>query len=244
MPKFRQQRRRKGPLPFRYVFLLTCVIFIFLTATSFWIVNVQVKSALMNIAEFEASKVATTIIHTAVEEEILTKSEQDNLVVVEKNNEGNITSVQFNQRAVLAAKKRVTDNITAKLGEIERNNFHDITITTPTKKDSGIVYEIPLGVVTGNAILSTLGPNIPVQYFLLGDVFTDVKSTTKEIGINGAVHEIEIYVEVSVQVIIPFATDIAVAKNSIPIMSFSERGDVPQYYNGNGKSNPAIELPK
>jgi sporulation protein YunB len=242
LPKFRHCRRRKGPLPFRYVLLLTFVIFIFLTATSFWIVNVQIKSALMNIAEFEASKVATTIIHTAVEEEILTKSEQDNLVVVDKNNDGNITSVQFNQRAVHAAKKRVTDNITAKLGEIERNNFHDIT--TPTKRDSGIVYEIPLGVVTGNAILSTLGPNIPVQYFLLGDVFTDVKSTSKEIGINGAVHEIEIYVEVSVQVVIPFATDIAIAKNTIPIMSISERGDVPQYYNGNGKSNPAIELPK
>jgi sporulation protein YunB len=196
----------------------------------------------MKIARLEANKVATTIIHEAVEEEILTKEEQENLVVVDRDNEGNINSFNFNQRAVTAAKKRVTDNVTAKLGEIERNNFHDIT--PDQKRDDGIIYEIPLGKITGNAILSTLGPGIPVEYFLIGDVFTDIKRTTEEYGINNAVHVIEIFVEVSVQVVIPFSTEVVTAENSIPVIIQTEQGDVPEYYNGSGDTDHSIELPK
>ncbi|WP_299087471.1 sporulation protein YunB [uncultured Metabacillus sp.] len=242
MPKFRARRPRRGPLPLRYVLLLTLVIFIFLTATSFWIVNVQIEKTMMEIATLEANKVATTIIHEAVEEEILTKEEQESLVVVGKDNEGNINSFSFNQRSVAAAKKRVTDNVTKKLSEIERNNFHDISHNQ--QRIDGIVYEIPLGKITGNSILSTLGPGIPIEYYLIGDVFTDIKRTTEEYGINNAIHEIEIFVEVSVQVVIPFATDVIKAKNSIPIIIQTEQGDVPQYYNGNGEMDHSIELPK
>jgi sporulation protein YunB len=244
LAKFRGRRPRRGPLPFRYVLLLTFVIFIILTATSFWIVNVQIESTMMKIASLEANKVATTIIHDAVEEEILTKEEQEDLVIIDKDNEGNINSFSFNQRAVTAAKKRVTDNVTKKLGEIERNNFHDIA--PDQARDDGIIYEIPLGKITDNAILSTLGPGIPVEYYLIGDVFTDIKSTTEEYGINNAKHEIVIYVEVSVQVVIPFATEVVKAENTIPVIIQTEQGDVPQYFNGSGSEDAdhSIELPK
>ncbi|EOW8912884.1 sporulation protein YunB, partial [Listeria monocytogenes] len=139
------------------------------------------------------NKVATTIIHDAVEEEILTNEEQENLVTIDKDSEGNVNSFTFNQRAVTMAKKRVTDNVTKKLGEIERNNFHGMTLNEEGS-NTGIIYEIPLGKITGNSILSTLGPGIPIEYYLIGDVFTDIKRTTEEYGINNAVHEIAIFV--------------------------------------------------
>ena len=242
MAKFRGRRPRKGPLPFRYVVLLTCVIFILLTSVSFWVVNVQIESAMMEIAELEASKVATTIIHDAVEEEILSSEEVENLVILDKDNEGNVNSITFDQRAVTLAKKRVTDNVTKKLGEIERNNFHGMT---PSKGgENGIIYEIPLGIVTGNSVLSTFGPGVPIEYYLIGDVFTDIKRTTEEYGINNAIHEIVIYVEVSVQVVIPFATEVVKARNSIPVIIQTEQGEVPQYYNGGEDLDHSIELPK
>ncbi|PAD70947.1 sporulation protein YunB [Bacillus sp. 7586-K] len=244
LPKFRGRsvRRRRGPLPFRYVLLLTLVIFIILTAVSFWIVNVQVEATLMRIAKFEANKVATTIIHNAVEKEVLTEAEQENLVDITTNSNGNVTSVNLNQRAVHAAKKRVQYNITEKLSQIERNNFH--SKTSNTELADGIVYGIPLGVITNNSLLSSLGPEIPIQYYLIGDVFVDTKSETKEYGINGGVHEISLYVEVSVQVVIPFATEVIKATNTIPIVNFSERGDVPQYHGGGSEGNlPDVDIP-
>ncbi|WP_078431310.1 sporulation protein YunB [Metabacillus halosaccharovorans] len=243
MAKFRGRRPRRGPLPFRYVVLLTSVIFILITSISFWIVNVQIESTMMKIARLEANKVATTIIHDAVEEEILTNEEQENLVKIDKDSEGNVNSFTFNQRAVTMAKKRVTDNVTKKLGEIERNNFHGMTLNEEGS-NTGIIYEIPLGKITGNSILSTLGPGIPIEYYLIGDVFTDIKRTTEEYGINNAVHEIAIFVEVSVQVVIPFATDVVKAVNTIPVVIQTEQGEVPEYYNSGEGADHSIELPK
>jgi len=243
LAKFRGRRPRRGPLPFRYVVLLTSVIFILITSISFWIVNVQIESTMMKIARLEANKVATTIIHDAVEEEILTNEEQENLVTIDKDSEGNVNSFTFNQRAVTMAKKRVTDNVTKKLGEIERNNFHGMTLNEEGS-NTGIIYEIPLGKITGNSILSTLGPGIPIEYYLIGDVFTDIKRTTEEYGINNAVHEIAIFVEVSVQVVIPFATDVVKAVNTIPVVIQTEQGEVPEYYNSGEDADHSIELPK
>ena len=245
MPKFRHRRVRRGPLPFRYVVLLTCVIFIFMTVGSFWIINEQVEPTLMNIAELEATKVATAIIQEAVKEEIVDSDQAENLVITKEDKEGNITMITINSQQVRGALERVTENIVTKLEAIEGENFNDANReTTDQEQNNGIMYEIPLGQVTGNAILSSLGPDIPVRFYLIGDVHTDIKRAIKEYGINSARHEVTVEVEVTIQMIIPFATETKTITNSIPVIDIIEPGDVPQYYNGNGKSNPAIELPK
>lgn len=245
MAKFRGRRPRRGPLPFRYVLLLTLVIFTILTAGSFWYVDSKVEPAIMHIAKLEASSVATTIIHEAVKEETENEN-QENLVIIDKDNNGNTNTIRFNSAMVRAELDRITDNITKKLTEIEKGNFHS---TDPQNKemqlDDGIVYTIPLGQITDNAILSTLGPDIPVRFYLIGDVHTDIKRTLKEYGINSAVHEISVIVEVTVQVVIPFSTEPVTITNTIPVVDVAAHGDVPQYYNnGSGEDSPAIELPE
>ncbi|PGT85376.1 sporulation protein YunB [Bacillus sp. AFS040349] len=241
MAKFRGRRPRKGPLPFRYVLLLTLVIFTILTASSFWYVDSKVEPAIMDIAKLEASSVATTIIHEAVKEE--TEKDQENLVIIDKDNNGNTNTIRFNSAVVRAELDRITDNITRKLTEIEKGNFHT-TDNQEMELDDGIVYSIPLGQITDNAILSTIGPDIPVRFYLIGDVHTDIKRTLKEYGINSAVHEISVIVEVTVQVVIPFSTKPVTITNTIPIVDIAAHGDVPQYYNnGSGENAPAIELP-
>jgi sporulation protein YunB len=153
--------------------------------------------------------------------------------------------ITFNSQKVRAALERVTHNIVTKLETIERDNFKDSKSEKPSQEQNdGILYEIPLGRITDNAILSSIGPNIPVQFLLIGDVHTDIKRTFKEYGINSARHEVSIYVEVTVQVIIPFATEKKTISNSIPIIDIIERGEVPQYYNDGGDADPSIELPK
>ncbi|MDQ0229715.1 sporulation protein YunB [Metabacillus malikii] len=240
----RKPRRRKGPLPFRYVILLTLVIFIILTASSFWIVNNEIKPTLMRIATLEASSVATTIIQEAVKDEIIDADEAENLIITEKDKDGNISMITYNTGTVRKSLRHVTDNITSKLEEIEKANFHSKGKNDQEMElDDGIVYSIPLGQVTQNAILSTLGPDIPISFYLIGDVHTDIKRDVTQYGINNAIHEVSILVEVTVQVVIPFATEKITIENTVPVIDITERGDVPQYYNNNGDANPAIELP-
>ncbi|HZH62594.1 MAG TPA: sporulation protein YunB [Metabacillus sp.] len=245
MAKFRGRRPRRGPLPFRYVLLLTLVIFTILTAVSFWFVHKEVEPTLMDIAKMEATSVATTIIHEAVKEETEGRADMNELVSIDRDNDGKVSTIKFNQAAVTRELDKITERITTKLTEIEKNNFHSKNGDSQEMElDDGIVYAIPLGQITGNSILSTLGPNIPVSFYMIGDVHTDIKRSFEEYGINSAFHEISIVVDVTVQVVIPFSTEPATISNTIPVISITEHGDVPQYYNNGGESSPAIQLPE
>ena len=106
-----------------------------------------------------------------------------------------------------------------------------------------MVFSVPLGRVTDNALLGNLGPDVPIEFSLIGDVQSDIKTKVVEFGINGGVIEVSIEVEINIEVIVPFTADNTVITRNIPIGMGVFRGDVPQFYNGNGKSTPSIQIP-
>lgn len=85
----------------------------------------------------------------------------------------------------------------------------------------------------------------PGRFNLIGDAFTDVKTKIKPYGINNALIDISIFVEIKVKVIIPFASKTAVVTNNVPVSIKAVQGEVPQFYNGSGGSGvtPSVQLP-
>ncbi len=80
---------------------------------------------------------------------------------------------------------------------------------------------------------------------MIGDALTDVKTKIKPYGINNALIDISIFVEIKVKVIIPFASKTSVVTNNIPVSIKAIQGEVPQFYNGSGGSGvtPSVQLP-
>ena len=67
------------------------------------------------------------------------------------------------------------------------------------KLKSGIIYQVPTGIIFNNGLLSNIGPKIPVKLSLIGDVTIDIKTTIKDYGINNAVIQVSINVKVTEQ---------------------------------------------
>lgn len=89
--------------------------------------------------------------------------------------------------------------------------------TDETAASDGIVWYVPLGQATQIALLGNLGPKIPVKFTAIGDVRPDVKIESKPMGINNTWVDVFIHIEVSVQIITPFATEITKIEQSIPV---------------------------
>ena len=66
MAKFRRRLTRKGPLPLRYVLLLSLVFFLFSTAAGLWIINKSIEPTLMKYAESQTRKIAALVISKAI----------------------------------------------------------------------------------------------------------------------------------------------------------------------------------
>jgi len=245
LPRF-PARLRKGPLPLRYVFLLTFVFFMFATAVSLWIVNKAIEPVLMEIAEKETKRIANLVINNAIEQQFLKENtEMSDLITVQKDESGKIASVDFNTAVVNRILAKTDDYVMQSLkaateGKIAELEFPDDK--SEKEKNNGIIYYIPIGQVTDNALLGNLGPRVPVQFQLIGNVTSDVTKEIKPFGINNALIEVDIHVSVDIQVVIPFATKAATVSTDIPIAMQVIQGEVPEFYN-NGGPNPTLSVP-
>jgi sporulation protein YunB len=247
--RIRIKRPRKGPLPFRYVFLLTFVFFMLSTATGIWVINKGIEPTLMSYAETQTKQIASLVISKAINKKVAEELDVDELITIETDESGAIAT-DFNTAIVNRVRAQTTHLVQANLKEAEKGNLAvleipaDIEIETDEKlRQQGIIYQVPLGQATNNALLGNLGPLIPVKFNAIGDVQTDVKKTIEPFGINNALIEVAIHVEVNVQVIIPFSTRVATVKTDIPVAMHVIQGKVPDFYNNGGDSAPSIELP-
>jgi sporulation protein YunB len=246
---FRGRLLRRRPLPIRYVFLLTFIFFILSTAVSLWVINRGIEPTLMAIAEKETRRLANLVITSAINQQIAEDDfDVENFIKVQQDESGKISFVDFNtavvNRVLAKTTNRVQKNLKAAAeGNLTELEFPDVQIETNQAKNKGIIYYIPLGQATNNILLGNLGPRIPVRFYVIGDVNSDVKKNIQPFGINNALVEISIHIEVNIQIIIPFATKTATVQNDIPVAIQIIPGEVPDFYNNSDGVNPSFEVP-
>ncbi|WP_349632686.1 sporulation protein YunB [Neobacillus sp. WH10] len=247
LAKFRRRFFKRGPLPFRYVMLLTFVFFLFSTATGLVLVNKGIEPTLMRYAESETRNIASLVINRAITKR--TTNVGDEVIKITPSSDGKKQNAQLNTDLINRVLAEVTAQIqknlkTAKKGDIALLES-DVEIETEnTGKEDGIVWYVPLGQSTNISLLGNIGPKIPVKFHAIGEVEPDVHIDTKEMGINNTWVQVSVDIEVSVQIITPFATKITKLKQSIPVGSTLVEGEVPQFYNSGGGITPSIQLPE
>ncbi|MBP3038649.1 sporulation protein YunB [Bacillaceae bacterium Marseille-Q3522] len=245
MLKYRRRLFRRGPLPFRYVCLLTFVFFLFTTIISLWIINAGLKPTLERYAESQTRKIATLVINKAINDsfqEVIDTTSKE----VEDSSQSN---VNFNTNIINRLRAELTLLIQQNIKEAEEGNLDELQVLTNVEfakeAGEGILYYIPLGQMTNNALLGNLGPKIPIKFNAVGSIQSDVRPKLTEYGINNAYIEVNIHLKINVQIIIPFATKLTTIEENVPVVMEIIQGEVPQFYNGNGKGiNPSIDLPE
>ena len=107
----------------------------------------------------------------------------------------------------------------------------------------GIVFFVPLGQALNIPIIGNLGPKVPIRFHIIGSVNSNVETTITEFGINNAKVDVDIFIEVKVQIIIPFASSSATVNHKIPVAMGLVRGTVPHIYSAGEGTQPSIEVP-
>ncbi|MBB6450214.1 sporulation protein YunB [Geomicrobium halophilum] len=246
----RKQRRGGGPLPFRYVLLISIVIFIFLTAQGLYFVDRHIRPPLMTIAKLEAQRISTHAINQAVSGDLTNQEHMDDLVLMETDADGEISSLAFDASVYNHVLEDAVEIIHDYMEDVEagmtdgeippelEQEFEDSGVDSA---DEGSFYNIPLGMATNNALLAQLGPQVPVTFSATGHVEADMEERIENVGINNTWLRISLLIEMDVQVVIPFGTEVDTVETSVPVGMVFVPGEVPQYYGeGGGMPIPAI----
>ncbi len=213
-------------------------IFICLIITSVLILIILNKRALpviMSYASEQTKRIGIEVLRQAGYKQVAEKIKADELFEITKNNNGEIESIDFNTAALNETIVLVAKYARKRLKEVEMGeNLPEEMYRGIDKKKlkKGIVYEVPLGVAFNNVFFSNFGPKIPVKIEYSGNVGIDVKTRVSEYGINSALIEVFIYLEVTQSTVLPFQSKETKVTSEIPIIMKVVKGSVPNYLSG------------
>lgn len=89
------------------------------------------------------------------------------------------------------------------------------------------------------SLFHDIGPSFPVSVKLNGSTVTDIVTEVKPYGINNALLEILLKVDVKLEVLLPFKSDEVTVSVSSPLVLKMITGQTPQYYYiGNSSASP------
>lgn len=236
-----KRRKRNNKINKLIVLLILIIICVYLVINIF---DKRVRPILLSYAEAESRKLTTLIINKAVTKQIALNMEPDNLYQIETNSSNEINIVSYNSVVVTKILNSITNLVQLNLKAIEEGNVDLLELPDNYNTDKlkqGIIYEVPFGAITKIAFLSNLGPKIPVRLSLIGDVTSGIRSNLSEYGINNALLEIGVNIEVTCRINMPFISKQIKVDNTVPIVIKLIQGKVPEYYfNGFNSNNNGV----
>ncbi|PYZ95746.1 sporulation protein YunB [Alteribacter lacisalsi] len=243
-------KRRKGPLPFRYVFLISFLIFSLMTAQGLVIVEKGIRPTIIAIAKTETQRIGTLAINDAISKKILENTNMEDIIEYEMGPDGKVSNMSINPVIYNRVLQETTHRVQSYLNDIEHGRVRDIGIPSDVDveregasfTEDGIIHMIPLGQATKNSLLAHLGPRVPVRLTAIGDVKSQLRDEVVSTGINNTWISVSVDIEVDVKVVIPFATDTEIVKTSIPVAMEFIPGEVPEFY-GSGLMPSIVHEP-
>ena len=174
----------------------------------------QMRPLLEQLATTRVSNAVNRIITSAVEEAIANGDIQyDELVTMEKDNDGRVTAVQSNMAA---------------FNVLQADILH--TILTRVDQMSTQELGIPVGNLTGIAVLAGRGPRISVRMESVGSSSAHFENEFTSAGINQTKHQIILNVDVYVSILLPGFTTATKVSNAVTVAETIIVGIVPDTY--------------
>jgi sporulation protein YunB len=209
------------------IYITILILFI----TYLLIYNFDKKSTiiLLNYAENNTKEITSSIINKAIHD-LTEDSNYSDLIDVIKNENEEITNINFNELKVNKILYNVTDNILNNIYLFEKGETSEVNIKYYDSND--LIYYVPIGIIYDTPVLVGIGPKIPYKSTLVGNVNTEIETKIKEYGINNSLIELVLNVNINFQIILPFTSSKVSVNKSILLDSGIIQGKIPEYYGG------------
>ena len=229
------------------IFIVIILIIMIVLILNF--ISLKVNPVLLDYAQMEARKIASIIINDAVNQKITNDIDIEELFIITRDTNNEVKTIDFNPIVVNQILTETTILVQSNLRYLEQGKVDMLNLMNNAlidynqdKLKQGIIYEIPSGVIFGNSFLANIGPKIPVKFSLVGDIVGYINTNVTDYGINNALIEVNIVLELSEQVILPFVSEKITIDTTIPVALKLIQGSVPNYYL-NGLNSPSFALP-
>ena len=180
------KRLRKRRPPFRRILGLVLVITGLISL--FCVVDNKLRPIMQQVATSRATAVSTRIINETVTDILSNMDIQyHELVTLDRNEEGQVTSVRTDMVALNRFKAQITSQTQKAI------DGHDVQ-----------KIGIPIGTIIGGDLFTGRGPDFPVKLNISSALESNIGNSFQEAGINQTMHQITLNIQTEVFVLIPW----------------------------------------
>lgn len=174
----------------------------------------HLKPLLTSLATARVSNTVNRIVVAAVDDAVISgKINYDALVRFEKDDSGHVTALRSNMAEANRLQTAICDDILQRLSEVSTSELR-----------------IPIGTLTGIAVLAGRGPALCVRMQTVGSSNAAFRNEFSAAGINQTKHQILLDVNVNVSILLPGFSAYTTVSNVITVAETVIVGNVPQTY--------------
>lgn len=152
--------------------------------------------------------------------------DSSDLINISKNKNDEIIYMHYNMNKVYYLVEQILKYIESEKSLLEKNVWRTI----------------PIGVITNNIFLSSLGPKIPVCVKFIGKIMAEVKTDVVNYGLNNALVNVFLEIKMNYKIITPVSYPEKEIKYTIILDTFITQGSVPNWYNSFLDENVFLEI--
>ena len=174
----------------------------------------RLKPVMCSMATARVSNLVNRIVSAAVNDAVADgEVDYQNFVIFDKDEAGHITALRSNVAEVNRMQSRIADEILRRLTEVSTSEL-----------------EIPLGTLTGSALLAGRGPRLFVRMQAVGSANAVFRNQFTSAGINQTRHQIFLDVDVYMSILLPGMKTSTKVSNEIAVAETVIVGGVPDTY--------------
>ena len=186
-------------------------------------INALLKPHVEKVAASEVRNAASAVIKRAVDSLQL---ETGDLIRIERDTQGNITDIIYDTQQMNDLMSRSLDAAQESLNAAAEGETDPHTHLV--YYDKGIIYSLPVGMLTGSVLLANLGPSIDIRMRAVNSLVGQIDAVSTAYGINSTLLEIDLKISVEMLVISPFLLDPQQIEVKIPLVMQNVQGQIPQ----------------
>lgn len=207
-------RKRKRAFN-RIKVLFLVLLFVIVTLASFmaWTVKTQIEPNLEEVGSIRAKVMVQQIVNQAVGEQLYETGDMVDLLIRKTDDNGQLEVLQANTQAMNLLMTEISTELQEQYSE--------------RKED---IYEVPLGVLLGDKILSQTKPEIKLRIRPLSVSGIDFKTEFESQGINQTKYKVYMDLVSEVKVLAPFTEETFRVSTSVLVAEAIILGNVPGSY--------------
>jgi len=207
-------RRRGRRLSPAEQFFLSVAAGFLLSLLAIRLFHLQLRPLIVDMAASKVDNAMSLAVSEVVADDIaLGVVSYDDLISFETDGSGQIVALKSNMGEANLLRVHILHRLVSELDQLTTEELN-----------------IPMGNLTGNVLLSGLGPNIPVRILSVGSASTGFENQFSAAGINQTRHQIVLKITVTVNLLLPGGITQHTADSRITVAETVLMGQVPENY--------------